>query len=121
MRWNLAGQFARVHAAGRAAGRVETPKPGKLEHKVVLQWWVESERGWGVRPDGYSLHLGKQERDAYVRAYWAAQPPGPAPDEYSRPEDWHWVLVDWATYEKIRRAPGRSVRDYGSPPNYKAV
>lgn len=52
---------------------------------LVRQDWVESERGWGVRPDGYSLHLTSGDRDAFVKDYWDTMP-NEAPDEYSRPD-----------------------------------
>jgi hypothetical protein len=38
---------------------------------VVMQRWYESERGWGQRPDGCSLHLTEQDRAAYCKKYWA--------------------------------------------------
>lgn len=47
--------------------------------------WEESERGWGCRPDGISLHSSQAHADQYIKEYWAKQPAGPAPDEYSRP------------------------------------
>lgn len=53
---------------------------------VVFQRWEESERGWGTRPDGYSLHLTKEDREAFIQEYWDRQPKGEVPDEYSRPE-----------------------------------
>ena len=34
--------------------------------KVYLQYWEESERGWGVRPDGCSLHLTLEDNKNYV-------------------------------------------------------
>ncbi len=52
--------------------------------KVIVQKWEESERGWGVRPDGYSLHRTEEDRAAYVKAHWDSLP-DEAPDEYSRP------------------------------------
>lgn len=52
---------------------------------VFCQQWEESERGWGVRPDGYSIHLSLEDAQAFIKAYWDRQPDGPAPDEYSRP------------------------------------
>lgn len=53
--------------------------------KVVRQPWVESERGWGVRPDGDSLHLSMQDLWSFVADYWRTMP-DQAPDEYSRPQ-----------------------------------
>jgi hypothetical protein len=52
--------------------------------KVIVQKWEESERGWGTRPDGYSIHRTEEERQKYVDAYWKEMPDR-APAEYSRP------------------------------------
>ena len=52
---------------------------------LVVQRWTESERGWGQRPDGYSVHRSHVDRDAFVQAYWDSMP-DETPDEYSRPE-----------------------------------
>lgn len=52
--------------------------------KVIIQRWEESERGWGVRPDGYSIHPNQAALNRYIKAYWKAMPDG-VPDEYSRP------------------------------------
>lgn len=51
--------------------------------KVICQKWEESERGWGVRPDGYSLHLTEEDRKEYINKYNASLPEE-VPDEYSR-------------------------------------
>ena len=50
---------------------------------LICQKWEESERGWGTRPDGYSLHVGLDALAAYKKACWDRMPPD-APDEYSR-------------------------------------
>lgn len=34
--------------------------------KAYLQYWEESERGWGVRPDGCSLHIDLNSHMIYV-------------------------------------------------------
>ncbi len=39
-------------------------------NKVILQLWEESERGWGVRPDGCSLHTDLVERDGYLKSIY---------------------------------------------------
>ena|SRR6185369_4453947 len=55
---------------------------------VVVQLWEESERGWGVRPDGYSIHRTEADRAEYVEGYMTRQQAllGDAvPDEYTRP------------------------------------
>jgi hypothetical protein len=79
----------------RISGEIEKPvrpkKPRKPKtYTVVCQQWEESERGWGTRPDGYSLHLSEGEREAYVKDFWEAEaernnPSTEVPDEYSRP------------------------------------
>lgn len=60
--------------------------------KVYYETWTESERGWGCRPDGCSLHISKDEYDRYVDSYWKKMPDEP-PDEYSRP-DGEGVYID---------------------------
>jgi hypothetical protein len=64
---------------------------------VVCQDWLESEAGWGQRPDGVSLHLTESDRVAYCKAYWSDQPGrdanGNPPHEYSR-EDGSPFLVE---------------------------
>ena len=54
-------------------------------HFAYLLEWEESERGWGCRPDGTSIHLSQEECSKYLKEYWERQPKGEAPDEYSRP------------------------------------
>lgn len=46
--------------------------------------WEESERGWGTRKDGLSLHATEGAARAYLKDHWARQPKGPTPDEYDR-------------------------------------
>ena len=76
-------------------------------HTVVCQEWLESERGWGQRPDGCSLHLSESDRQAYCNAYWEQEKKnnleGYVPDEYSR-EAGHPTLLDVSDdlYEKIK-------------------
>jgi hypothetical protein len=56
---------------------------------VVVQKWEEKERGWGSRPDGYSVHLSEADRVQYIKDYWDGMPDrvnGMAPDEYSCPD-----------------------------------
>jgi hypothetical protein len=60
------------------------PENQELEQIVLCRNWEESERGWGVRPDGISLHLTEQDYKQYVENYWSTMPDR-APDEYSRP------------------------------------
>ena len=51
---------------------------------VIYVSWEESERGWGCRPDGCSLHLSEKDYQSFEREYWDRMPEA-VPDEYSRP------------------------------------
>lgn len=50
---------------------------------VYCQVWEESERGWGVRPDGYSLHVDAEIHEEYVKVFHESLPKE-VPEEYSR-------------------------------------
>lgn len=84
-----------------------------MNHSVVRIDWIESERGWGQRPDGYSLHLNVEDCERYVdnamRCQAQGLPAGQVPDEYSatvgRP---YLVDVDDETFNSLLRQ--RSVR-----------
>jgi hypothetical protein len=68
---------------------------------VICQKWEESEKGWGTRPDGYSLHLTETDRAAFVQAYWDSMP-DEAPSEYERPSGSPYeCLVDAETFAAI--------------------
>lgn len=71
-------------------------------YEVVVQKWEESERGWGTRPNGCSLHLTEDDRNKFVGEYWAKQPDG-VPDEYSRPDGSPYkVQVEKEMFEKVQ-------------------
>ena len=54
-------------------------------NKVILQFWEESERGFGVRPYGCSLHLDTLIRDKYVNGvYESRKGEDYVPDVYDR-------------------------------------
>ena len=53
-------------------------------NKVYLQIWEESERGWGVRPDGCSLHLTLSNRNDYLDKVYEGRTYGKIPHEYDR-------------------------------------
>ena len=74
-------------------------------HTAVAQNWEESERGWGVRPDGFSLHLSMEDCRRFREEYWAQQPKSFVPDEYSRERGEPLsVRVDEATFQALRAA-----------------
>lgn len=56
-----------------------------------LQQWEESERGWGTRPDGYSLHLTEEDVPIFIgqfmldqRSFFEERGTKGTPDEYTR-------------------------------------
>jgi len=68
---------------------------------VVKQDWIESERGWGIRPDGCSLHFSLEDHKEFVKEYWDRMP-DEVPDEYSRPSgEPYVVMVDEEVYVRI--------------------
>lgn len=74
---------------------------GVTRYKVFIQDWEESERGWGVRPDGASLHLNLDDVTEYIKAHCADRT-GPAPDEYDRPDGSPYEFhVTKEVYDKI--------------------
>jgi hypothetical protein len=54
-------------------------------NKVILQIWEESERGWGTRPDGCSMHIDLKERKNYIQSiYDSRKSDTSVPNEYER-------------------------------------
>lgn len=82
--------------------------------QVYCQLWEESEQGWGVRPDGYSLHLTADAAKAYIDTYWKEQKKREpeVPHEYSRPSGTPFLTeVDGNTYEAVK-ASKNGTRSY---------
>lgn len=80
-----------------------------MSKPVVCQTWCESERGWGQRPDGYSLHLTNADRVQFIKEYSDSLPPrgphGEVPSIYSFAEMNHYITdVDEATYKKLKKS-----------------
>jgi len=74
-----------------------------LERRVICQDWLESERGWGTRPDGCSLHLTEDDLRRYVETYWAGMP-DEVPEEYSKPTGNPYPLqVTQVMYKRIEK------------------
>lgn len=53
-------------------------------NKIVLQYWEESERGWGTRPDGASIHLDQKCHSIYIDQIYVNRDEEDVPDEYDR-------------------------------------
>lgn len=61
--------------------------------KAIALEWEESERGWGTRPDGISIHTTSEEADRYVQAY-NDNLPKECPAEYERPTTGNKIKVE---------------------------
>lgn len=73
-------------------------KPIKEEdHLVYCQQWIESEAGWGQRPDGWTAHLTLEDCKNYISDYWkrekASNPSGETPNCYSRPSGEPYLII----------------------------
>lgn len=100
---------------------VEGTVPRRQETYLV-QKWFESERGWGQRPDGWSLHRNREELDAYVKTYWGSMPSA-VPDEYSAPDGEPRVYPGSVfTDEQIAKLDESTngARFWGHPPEVKS-
>jgi hypothetical protein len=64
-----------------------------LPMKLYAMEWYESERGWGRRPDGFSLHATHEDFDGFMAIHWTGMP-AQVPDEYEAPEWEHPRLVE---------------------------
>ena len=88
----------------------EQVEPGS--NLVICQKWEESEAGWGVRPDGFSLHVSFEGLKTYIEQYWARMP-NRVPEEYSRPSGTPYpVGVSNEVLARIKDAGG--LRCYGN-------
>jgi hypothetical protein len=97
---------------------------------VVCQCWQESEAGWGVRPDGYSIHLDMADQKKFVADFWREQHEffvewglreGEVPDEYTRPSgDPYMAFVSLGDMFALRRARAKNIfgvrTHVGQPP-----
>lgn len=103
--------------------------------QVWCQQWEESERGWGTRPDGYSLHLSKEDAVFYSQRsmqtqqeYFRSKGEMGVPDEYDRPTgESYLVEVTDEVFQEVsskeaQKNQGKrySGRDYPKPVSGKA-
>lgn len=63
-------------------------------NKAFMMSWIESERGWGTRPDGVSLHVSAEAYQTFLDAHWGTMPDGAAPECYSRPDSMTGKVVE---------------------------
>ena len=85
-------------------------KAKRERYKVIRQDWLESERDWGQKPDGFSLHLSPEHHKKFIDNYDKNQPK--EQDVYSRPDgEPKEVYVCAKTYKEVK-ASKNGVRTY---------
>jgi hypothetical protein len=86
------------------------PRNSAMEtYTVICQGWEESEAGWGIRPDGFSLHLTLEDRDVFAQEFWTRQKEfyrkegiSGTPKNYNRQSGRPFeTIVNQAIYDKI--------------------
>jgi hypothetical protein len=89
---------------------------------IVVQKWEESERDWGIRPDGWTMYLNMEVHAAYMEKFNAErqaeyQRTKVVPDEYTRPSGSAYAMdVDQETYDKLAATEGQSMWGEGNMP-----
>lgn len=53
-------------------------------NRCFFQRWEESERGWGVRPDGCSLHVSSDSYNKYLSDIYSDRQDKTIPHQYDR-------------------------------------
>lgn len=89
------------------------------DNLVLCQKWEESERGWGTRPDGFSLHVSREALKKFIHDIYEPRKGATAiPDEYDRPDGTPYgVDVSDEVYEELVAKGGsrRYYRNYATP------
>lgn len=81
---------------------------------VWAQEWTESERGWGRRPDGFTIHAERKDIERFVREMReqerkvhlaAGLPDDYVPDSYSFPDGEPYpALVSDEQYAELKKS-----------------
>ncbi len=89
---------------GESGDESSSSSSSSSTYVIVRQEWRESERGWGQRPDGYSLHLTPEDQEEFVKAYWDRMP-DKTPHCYSFPSGKPEAFeVDDDIYQRIKES-----------------
>lgn len=77
-------------------------------YPAVVASWTEIEKGWGMRPDGISIHLDDESYLQYCQ--WIEEINKDFPNEYSVPEDKNSVLISEELFNQISETENRTLR-----------
>ena len=94
--------------------------------KCWAQTWTESEKGWGRRPDGHSLHIKKSDIGKYLavlRIHEAKAHGAEIPDVYSFPDSPPTLVevTDERTIERLKASDHGVWGPKKDPPEALAV
>lgn len=81
-----------------------TRKPAEKQYELIAINWTEYERGWGQRPDGYTLYLTIEDAKADIARVYESRDDGPVPDEYCNPGQPFRVRVPKDAYALYKKA-----------------
>ena len=82
-------------------------------NKVILQIWEESERGFGSRLDGCSIHLDSNERNNYINMIYTNRESNTIPDEYDRiVGDGIEVFIEDSLFNIIKKDKSVRITEY---------
>lgn len=100
------------------------------ECEIICQEWEESERDWGVRPDGFTLHVDGDAAERFRRAYFKRMRDveakegygeGHAPDCYTRNSGSPYkVKVSKELFESVKES-GDGMWGKGNRPDWDAT
>ena len=95
----------RQRSQGQGTQRQENQEPKKLEdklHLVITQKWMESERGCGPKPEGYSLHKDYDDHRKYRQEHDECRRSPVTPNEYSFPTGGpNSMLIPQKVYNRV--------------------
>jgi hypothetical protein len=85
---------------------------GMANPTVIVQNWEESERGWGTRPDGFTVHINCEQHRLYVDWFYRKfNNKTLVPDEYTRASGEPMEVE--VTHEVFTAVVARSTKEVG--------
>lgn len=102
---NKLDELEKEEAKAKREQEIENMMEGDEKFSVLCQEWEESERGWGCRSDGFSIHLNEGDAKQFATNFWKRQREisGPGvPSEYTRESGKpFWVCVTKSIFQEL--------------------
>ncbi len=84
-----------------------------MKNQVVIQLWEESEKDWGVRPSGCTLHTNMIECRNYISKIYSERNKGEVPNEYDKIcGEPLYVQVDNNLYSRVHKDLNVTIPQY---------